>query len=131
MAGQLTIDTLKASTGVLATQNGMTGIAKAWVNWTGSTAVIRASYNVSSVTRNATGDYTINFSTAMVDTNYCVSFNSSPLYATAFGLEPAMATTTNSLTEVAPTTTAFRLQCAVGGGSAYDPKYAYFVAHGN
>lgn len=131
MAGTIVANTLNTDTGLFSTQNAYSGIAKAWVNFTGSTAVIRAAFNVSSVTRNATGDYTINFTTAMADTNYCVSFNSSPSYATAFGLEPAMATTTTSLTEVAPTTSAFRLQCAVGGGTAYDPKYAYLVVHGN
>ena len=46
MAGQLTIDTLRASTGVLATQNGMTGIAKAWVNYNGSTQTVVGSYNI-------------------------------------------------------------------------------------
>lgn len=48
-------------------------IAKAWVNFDGTTAnpsTIRSSYNVSSVTKNGTGDYTINFSTAMADANY-------------------------------------------------------------
>jgi hypothetical protein len=49
------------------------GIAKAWVNFNGTTAspsTIRASYNVSSVTKNATGDYTVNFTTTMPDNNY-------------------------------------------------------------
>mgnify|MGYP000388481891 CR=1 FL=1 len=49
MAGQLTIDTLKASSGVLATQNGMTGIAKAWVTFQGgngnTAGVINNSFN--------------------------------------------------------------------------------------
>ena len=70
MAGQLTIDTLRAGSGVLATQNGMTGIAKAWCNYTGSTTTINGSFNVSSVTRNGTGDYTINYTTAMPNANY-------------------------------------------------------------
>ena len=76
MAGQLTIDTLKAGSGVLATQNGMTGIAKAWVNFAGSTGAINGtSFNVSSVTRNSTGQYTVNFTTAMPNANYCATFN--------------------------------------------------------
>lgn len=70
MAGQLTIDTLKASSGVLATQNGMTGIAKAWVNYNGSTQTVNASFNVSSITYNAAGDYTLNFTTAMPSSNF-------------------------------------------------------------
>jgi hypothetical protein len=45
---------------------------RAWVNFNGTTApgTIRASGNVSSVTRNSTGIYTINFTTAMPDSNY-------------------------------------------------------------
>jgi len=50
------------------------GNISAWVNFNGvSTASIRGSFNVSSVTRNSVGNYTINFTTAMVDTNYAVS----------------------------------------------------------
>jgi hypothetical protein len=44
---------------------------RAWVNFNGTgTVAIRASGNVSSITDNGTGDYTINFTTAMVDVNY-------------------------------------------------------------
>jgi hypothetical protein len=71
MAGKLTISTLNDSSGVLATQNGMTGISKAWVQY--STTTIASSFNVSSITANATGDYTINFTTAMPNTNYGVT----------------------------------------------------------
>ena len=72
MAGRLTISTLNNDTGVLATQNGMTGIAKAWVNFNGYDASIRGSFNVSSVTRIATGRYTITFTTAMPNGNYSI-----------------------------------------------------------
>lgn len=70
MAGTLVIDTLKASSGVLATQNGMSGIPKAWVNAAGTTGVISNSFNVSSVTRFSTGKYQINFTTAMPSSSY-------------------------------------------------------------
>ncbi len=68
-----TITTLNAPSGVLATQNGMTGIAKAWVQFNGSSATIAGSFNVSSITRNGTGDYTVNFTTAMPNANYAAS----------------------------------------------------------
>ena len=45
-------------------------VCRAWVNFDGSTAGIRASGNVSSVTKNGTGDYTVNFTTAMPDANF-------------------------------------------------------------
>jgi len=51
---------------------------RAWVNFNGTgTVAIRASGNVSSITDNGTGNYTVNFTTAMTDANYvgfvCVS----------------------------------------------------------
>ena len=71
MAGTLTIDTLRASSGVLATQNGMTGVAKAWINFNGNSGgTTRASFNVSSFTRTGTGIYQINFATTLPDANY-------------------------------------------------------------
>jgi hypothetical protein len=74
MAGRVVVSTLNNDTGVLATQNGMTGIAKAWVNFNGTgTVAIRDSFNVSSITDNGTGDYTVNFTTAMPNANYSVS----------------------------------------------------------
>jgi hypothetical protein len=46
---------------------------RAWVNFNGTgTVAIRASGNVTSITDNDTGDYTVNFTTAMPDTNYAV-----------------------------------------------------------
>jgi hypothetical protein len=45
--------------------------ARAWVNFNGTgTVAIRASGNVTSITDNGTGDYTVNFTTAMPDANY-------------------------------------------------------------
>lgn len=46
------------------------GVAKAWVNFNGSDASIRDSHNISSVTRNSTGDYTVTFTFPFADTNY-------------------------------------------------------------
>jgi hypothetical protein len=47
---------------------------RAWVNFNGTgTVAIRASGNVSSITDNGTGDYTVNFTTAMPDANYAMS----------------------------------------------------------
>jgi hypothetical protein len=49
-------------------------LAKAWVNFNGSTMAIRGSYNVSSLTDNGSGDYTVNFTNAMPDINYSAVF---------------------------------------------------------
>ena len=49
-------------------------LCRAWVNFDGTAATagtyIRGSYNVSSITDNGTGDYTVNFTTALADANY-------------------------------------------------------------
>jgi len=79
MAGKVVVSTLNNDTGVLATQNGMTGICKAWVNFDSVTGNINGgagtgSYNVSSITRNGTGDCTLNFTTALANANYAVTF---------------------------------------------------------
>jgi len=48
--------------------------ARAWVNFNGTgTVAIRASGNVSSITDNGAGDYTVNFTTAMPDANCSVA----------------------------------------------------------
>jgi hypothetical protein len=53
------------------------GAAKAWVNFNGTgTVAIRAAFNVSSITDNGTGDYTVNFTTAVPDVNYATCVNS-------------------------------------------------------
>lgn len=49
--------------------------ARAWVNFNGTltaASMIRDSGNVSSITDNGTGHYTINLTTAMEDANYCI-----------------------------------------------------------
>ena len=47
--------------------------AKAWVNFNGTgTVAIRESANVSSITDNGTGDYTLNYTSALADANYAV-----------------------------------------------------------
>jgi hypothetical protein len=61
--------------GVLKIQsNSVTTNALAWVNFNGTgTVAIRSSYNVSSITDNGTGNYTVNFATALSDANYSVT----------------------------------------------------------
>ena len=97
------------------------GIAKAWVNFNGTgTVAIRASYNVSSITDNGTGDYTVNFTTALADANYSMTascsyrsgnYNSAHIFTNASG------------TIVAPTTTAARLQLSTVTLGSADSEY--------
>ncbi len=77
---------------------------KAWVNFNGTgTVAIRASYNVSSITDNGTGDYTVNFTTALADANYSVVGMVDRNRSTENG------TTINVDSSTAPTAAAVRL----------------------
>lgn len=77
--GTLKADVIQSDTAGVAPQfndgNGtQTGtLCRAWVNFNGTgTVAIRASFNVSSITDNGTGNYTVNFTTALADANYSV-----------------------------------------------------------
>jgi hypothetical protein len=99
---------------------------RAWVNFNGTgTVAIRASRNVSSITDNGTGDYTVNFTTAMPDANYSFNVTGGPA-SIASGNQTWMSqnATTN------PTTTSFRIlsQSMGAGGSTYtntDPSFVH------
>ena len=54
---------------------GASATCRAWVTFDGATGTISASFNVGSVTRNSQGNYTVNFTTAMVDANYAISWS--------------------------------------------------------
>jgi hypothetical protein len=98
--------------------NEASGLAKAWVNFNGtSTVAIRASYNVSSITDNGTGDYTVNFATAMVDANYALSGttgnNGNQVDCHPVGFKDSTA---------APTTTSARINVATRGSVNTDQQ---------
>ena len=110
----------------LTTEQLYNGAAKAWVNFngTGTTSTnqtIRASFNVSSVYKNGTGDYTVNFTTALVDANYTVASAGS---ASSGGGSP---TPLVPYGQTAPTSNAVRLlswyMTATSGQSASDVIY--------
>ena len=74
MAGTVVADTIQDGAGnSTAMDNAIYGSAKAWVNFAGSTATIRASYNTSSITRVTTGQFTMNLTNALADANFCIT----------------------------------------------------------
>lgn len=72
VAGTGIVTTSDGSGQIKVQANGVTTNALAWVNFNGTTSpgTIRSAYNVSSVTKNGTGDYTVNFTSAQSDINY-------------------------------------------------------------
>jgi hypothetical protein len=69
----VTVQTISNGTVSTSSANVIQGSAKAWVNFNGTTGGIFSSHNVSSVTVVTTGTFTVNFTTAMPNTNYCFS----------------------------------------------------------
>ena len=70
--------TLASNASLMTTPSGTAPsfLCRAWVNFNGTgTVAINASGNVSSVTDNGAGSYTVNFTTAMPDANYAYSTN--------------------------------------------------------
>lgn len=64
---------LQNNSGGIPTVKGQKLIPTAWVNFNGTgTVAIRDSENVSSITDNGTGNYIINFATAMANADYSV-----------------------------------------------------------
>lgn len=75
MAGTLIVDTVQGSGGGSYDPDDVAKTrSKAWVNFNGTgTVAIRDSFNVSSITDNGTGDYTMNFSAALPNANFCMT----------------------------------------------------------
>lgn len=97
---------------------------RAWVNFNGTgTVAIRASGNVSSITDNGTGDYTVNFTTALADANYSLVGTTAINVGAnvAWSLNPR-----NDMTSPAPyTTTGCRFN--VKAGDVIGPQDSPFV----
>ena len=86
-------------------------LCRAWINFNGTSGVtIRGSFNVSSVTRVAAGQYTYNFSTSMPDVNYAAVGNAE-YDGVSFGAYAKNFTTSS-----------FTIQCINPALSAYSDK---------
>ena len=93
-------------------------LCRAWVNFNGTgTVAIRASFNVSSITDNGVGDYTINFTNAMPDANYSACSVGASIANSSGNYVISQNTAT------APTSSAYRLNVQTGGGTMNDNAF--------
>lgn len=98
------------------------GSAKAWVNFDGTgTVAIRASFNVSSITDGGIGTYTVNFTSALTDANYCVSLSSDTNASGGLNAFSAGAPTTSNVP-------VYTYGVAGGGAGAYRDTSRVYVA---
>lgn len=93
---------------------------RAWVNFNGTgTVAIRASGNVTSITDNGTGDYTVNFTTAMPDANY-VACATSVQRQTASGTNQSVGYySTDDVNATTYSTTAVRISTKIGSVTGF------------
>jgi hypothetical protein len=96
---------------------------RAWVNFNGTgTVAIRASGNVTSITDNATGKFTVNFTTAIVDANYSIS----AIASTTSGNGATFTTVEESgIGSPNPSTTSFKLSIRASSFADLDVPYIY------
>ena len=95
---------------------------RAWVNFNGTgTVAIRASGNVSSITDNGTGDYTVNFTNAMPDVNYSVAGGAGT--STASNGYRWLAVGSSAASDFSMTTTSVRVQSVYDGTNKTDAEF--------
>lgn len=94
---------------------------RAWVNFNGTGIVaINASGNVTSITDNGTGDYTVNLTTAMPDANYAVSLAGVALATADVTLSYLGLRSADGITPTTKTTTACRVAVHRSNGTDLD-----------
>jgi hypothetical protein len=104
--------------------------AKAWASFCGTpssgSATIYGSYNISSITINSTGYFTVNFSSALVDGNYAVVGNAS----TEAGTDPFITVelfSSGGSTPIAPTSSSFVFSTGQPNYPLRNPTYISIV----
>jgi hypothetical protein len=109
----------------------LTQTCRAWVNFDGTgTPSIRGQYNVSSITDNGTGDYTVNFTTALPDTNYSAVASTGAISTAVWNGSESLFLGASSTGSGVGTysTTAVSLICFVPAASAYRDETLFTVA---
>jgi hypothetical protein len=118
----LVAQTISNGTVSTSSANVIQGSARAWVNfgYISSAITTRKSYNVSSVTRTAAGQYAVNFTNAMVDANYATITSSSSINNGVYGKFSNIVGVTG--TTVTPTTSSVTVFSSYTSGT-FDEDY--------
>jgi len=106
-------------------QNSAKGVAKAWLMYRSFSDTIESSFNISSFTSIASGDFDFNFTTAMSDSLYVIipSFGWGGTIGAAQGIGVG--------TFSAPSTTQFNIVYTAGQMTAFDPNYLAVAVFGD
>jgi hypothetical protein len=103
------------------------GVAKAWCDWTQiSTQTINASYNITSITDEATGHTTITLATDMSSVNYAVAGGGGGRGSAGPATRWMLMAHTDD-----PTVTAYRVRCINDGDASFDVEHNHVVFFGD
>lgn len=103
--------------------------ARAWVNFNGTgTIAIRASGNVSSITDGGAGNYTVNFTTAMQDTNYSVCTTARRVSANDFNFGAMLRGTTSAGTNYPLSTSSCNVICGTVTNATFADSDVFCVS---
>jgi len=129
MTSVLNVDTIadKAGTGpVTLTKQ---SAAKSILHYNHQTPVVRSSFNVSSITDDATGDFQINYTSSFSDIYYSVHGSFSMNYGSSSAL--GYSAHTDGSAERAPQTSNCFMSSVTLNGSNYDAEYNMLATHGD
>ena len=125
MASELRVNTLKDASGnnSVTTSTVAQGSAKGWINMDGTGTIgTNDSFNMSTVTDNGTGNYTLAIGNSMVNALYSYTFGDYKANNNSIQLSVNAGT--------APTTSTIRIQCVTTGNNVNDPDQACITIHG-
>jgi hypothetical protein len=127
MPGTLVVTTLSDGTTSTSATNAIRGGAKVWAQYGYISAAMSVSgYNISSATRNSTGDYTLNFTSSLSDANYAATAAVCEPFAASIQTMKIKASSSEGPPALKSTS-----QLGIIAASAYDMNQMYTVIHGN
>jgi len=120
------------TSGIIKLQsNGVTTNALAWATFTGSSGAILSSYNISSITRNSTGNWTTNFTNTLSDNNYSATGGSTVAGATNYASNIVTFGDKGNAYGLRSTTQLQVFNYAAAASSFNDPTAVSFIVFGN
>jgi hypothetical protein len=105
------------------------GVAKSWVTYDGSNQVIKGSFNISSVTRVAQGQFTYTMNTSMIDTNFPVSIGGINNDSASTNIYPGFTNNFISNWGWSFTSNQFRSTHIWSNNSLYNPFWVSYVVN--
>jgi hypothetical protein len=103
------------------------GVAKSWITYDGSNQVIKGSFNISSVTREATGQFTYNMNTSVIDTLFPVSIGGINNDSASTNIYPGFTNNFINNWGWSYTTNSFRSRHLWTNNASYNPYWVSYV----